>query len=102
MSEVRRDDLAQRPGIVAEGDGLVQDAGRAVFARHAAQFNAAPGREGEPIDFLQHVVGAPAQGYESDAPLVEAMEIGMGGESGIKNQFLGPFSRALFPELGEA
>lgn len=29
---------------------------------------------GELIDFLQHVEGAPAKGYESDAPLVEAVD----------------------------
>jgi hypothetical protein len=36
-----------------------------------------------------------------NAPLVETMEIGIGGELGVEDQLLGPFSGTLLSELGE-
>jgi hypothetical protein len=46
--------------------------------------------------------GSAPQGHEFNVHLVEFVEIGVGGEPRIKDQFLGHLPGLLLPELNEA
>ena len=53
------------------------------------------------MDFLQEVFGPSTQGDESDAHLVESIEVGIGGQLGIEDQLTGKRSGTFFPEFNK-
>ena len=51
---------------------------------------------------VEQLFGSAPQGHEFNVHLVELVEIGVGGEPRIKDQFLGYLAGLLLPELNEA
>src|SRR6266850_8346233 len=51
---------------------------------------------------VEQLFGSAPQGHEFNVHLVELVEIGVGGEPRIKDQFLGHLPGLLLPELNEA
>src|SRR5213593_2898022 len=60
VAEIGDDQLAKGARVAGERNVLIEDAGRAVFPRDAGQFDAAPGRQWELLDFLNHLRRTPA------------------------------------------
>ena len=83
-------------------DLFVEDAWRAVLASDVGQLDLPPGRKGQRLDGVDHLNGAAPEGDESDAELVEAVEVGVGGEFGIEDKFLGQVAGTFLPEIDEA
>ena len=54
-----------------------------------------------PGDGREESGGAPAQGDEADAPLLQTGESGIGGQTGIEDQFAWPGPGMVFPVFGE-
>jgi hypothetical protein len=68
-------------------------AGRVI--RCQAEAGAAP-------DGRQHLARAAAERNEVNVLLIEAVEVGIGGQSGVEHQFLGQAAGLLVPEIDEA
>lgn len=66
------------------------------------QLDASPSRARLLVDFLEHVRIPPPQGDEPDAEFIESTQVLVGGELGVKDEFLGCTARVLLPILDEA
>lgn len=51
---------------------------------------------------VEQLFGSAPQGHEFNVHLIELVEIGVGGEPRIKDQFLGHLAGLLLPERHEA
>jgi len=78
MAEVLDIDLTKAPP--SQTNRLLVDARGAVLAGRHVQFDCAPRRAREEDDFLEERGTSPAQGDEGDLHLVEACEVGVGGQ----------------------
>ena len=94
--------LAQWALIALQVDTLVQDFRGAKGSSQGMQGNPAPGGSRSAPDLSQHFFRATAQGDKKDALLVEAVEIGVGGQLRVKDQFGRGLAGALAPKVHEA
>ena len=96
VTEVQDAHLAERTLVSRKSHPAIQDPGGTIGAGEPGKFDAPPGRDWVSEDFLEELLGTPPQGDEGDAHLVEAMEVGVGGE-GLEAE--GGFAE-LLPILG--
>ena len=101
MAEINDRDLAQFAAVLLQLNALIQDLGSPESTRQRGQRDPAPSGSGTGPDLAEHFFGAPAQGHEQDATLVDFLEMLIGGEPGVKNQFRGQRSGLLLPEIDE-
>ena len=94
--------LAQWALIALQVDTLVQDFRGAKGSSQGMQGNPAPGGSRSAPDLSQHFFRATAQGDKKDALLVEAVEIGVGGQLRVEDQFGRGLAGALAPKVHEA
>ncbi len=102
VAEIGDGDLADGVGIVLQSGLLVEDARVPVGAPDIAERDPLPGGAGCRGDGSEQLGAGSAEGDEADAELVEAREVGVGGQLGIEDQLAGPGAGALLPVLGEA
>ena len=100
VAELADGDLADRIGVVAQADALVEGERVAVLAADVGEGEALPGVGGEQC--LDELGGAAAQGEEADAEGVQLGEDGVGGEAGVEDELAGELAGALAEGLGEA
>src|SRR5437660_82105 len=94
-------DLPQRSLVVLQVDPLVQHTRRAESPGQRRQGDAPP-RRGRPApDVAQHPPGAAAQGEEADTTLVQAAQVGVGGQLGVEHPFLRRVPGLPLPESNE-
>ena len=101
VAEIRNEHLAHLALIVAEGDAPVDHLGGLIDAMGDIELHGSPSRAWEVGHFAEQAGRAAAQGHKGDAHLIEAVEIGVGGEPRIEDQFAGKTAVTLLPELHE-
>ena len=101
VSQLGDHQFAKRSHVSGQGDLPIQDAWGAVDSGHPFEFDSPPRRDGLGVNLLQHLAGAAAQRDEEDLLVVKFVEVAIGGELGVENQFLRERSGAGFPELDE-
>lgn len=99
MAKIGDGDLPDGTLVVCQGNLAIEDLRSAVSAGDGLKLDAPPGGEGLVSDFLEKILRPSAQGDESDAHLVESVEVGMGGQLGIEDELSGKGSGTLFPEF---
>ena len=102
VADVGDSDLADLAGIVGQAEALVEGAGVAVAAADIVEFDAVPEVLGGGAHGLEDLLGAAAESEEVDGEFLQAGEVGVGGEGGIKDEFAGVVAEALVPVVGEA
>ena len=80
----------------------VQDARGLVRPRGALQFDPPPGRRRCPGDRVEELRDPSPQRDELDPHPVQLVEVGVGRQLGVEDQFLGQPAGPLLPELDEA
>ena len=98
MTQVGDAQLADGTNISGKGDFAVQDAWGTIGAQDIFEFNAPPGGYRFALNLPQEFTGAAPEGDESDPQLVEQIEIGIGGQLGIKDEVFGKRACALLPK----
>jgi hypothetical protein len=103
MAKIGNGKLLDRLLVVWEGDLPIQDFRCAIITGEGLKLYAPPSGDGLVSDFLEKVLGPSAQGDESDAHLVESVEVGIDGKLRIEYQFT--FSEkssvTFFPEFNK-
>ena len=100
VAEADDRDLADRGGVVGQGDAAVEGGRVAVFAADVAQGQALPAFSGEQV--ADQLLGAAPQGQKADAKSLQAGQDGVGGEAGVEHQFARQLAGAFAAGLGEA
>src|SRR3990172_10223205 len=98
MAQVLDRHLSYLPVIPAEFDLLIQNLRCLVETRHPFELNPPPGREGLLMNPMDHLLGTSPKGDKSDPHLIEFVQMSIGGQFGIKDQFLRKMTRPLLPE----
>ena len=100
MAQVFDEKLTER----ASGDNctLFVDARRVEFTARDIQVNHAPGRSGNLEEILEQLGRASAQRNEGDPHPIQAHEIFVGGEFGIKDEMAGKLVMSFLPESNKA
>src|SRR4029077_6838209 len=88
-------------GVARQQYLAVEDPRRLVETTHALQFDLPPCRARPRGRLPEDLRGAPAEGDEVDAQEVEVVEAGVGGQSGVEDEFLGVMAGPLLPEAHE-
>ncbi len=100
VAEAGDRDLADRDGVVGQGDAAVEGGRVAVLAADVAQGQALPAFSGEQV--ADQLLGAAPQGQEADAKSLQAGQDGVGGEAGVEHQFARQLAGAFTVGRGEA
>src|SRR5260370_28538588 len=85
-----------------QSEGLLKYPGGAELASRNVEFDGAPRRTRQQHDFLEQRRGPATQRHEGDVHCIEAGEIGVGGELGVKDQMPGLLAMGFFPERDKA
>jgi hypothetical protein len=96
VAQVLNEQLTQ--ACACQSNGLLKYPRGAELASRDVEFDGAPRRTRQQRDFLEQLRGAAAQRHEGDAHRIEAAEIGVGGELGVKDQMPGLLAMVFFPE----
>ena len=88
MTQVGDRHLAQRAVVIGQRDPAIEDPWMRVLPRDAFQLNPSPRGTGRPVELPHQSLGAPAQGNEVNSQPVELIELGIGRQLGIEDQFL--------------
>jgi hypothetical protein len=89
VTQVGDGQLANGAVVIAEDNAIVQNARMLVLACDAVQFDARPGSWGRVDHGTQQPGAASAQGDETDPLLVQFVQVGVGRQFGIENEFFG-------------
>ncbi len=101
MAQAAHGELADVVRIAGDPDAPVEDLGRAVDAPDIGQAHLLPVALRDGGDRIEQRSGAPAQGQEVDASLVDPPKVGMRRQPGIEHQFPGRPAIAFLPEPNE-
>src|SRR5436305_44954 len=99
MAQLGDGDLANQSFIIAQDDALIQYLGSAEGAGKARQGDSPPSRGGLTPDLAEHFFGAAPQSDERDVLAIEFVQMGIGGQARVKNQFRRQPTGASLPEL---
>src|SRR5207249_9291797 len=94
--------LTDRALITCQFDLLIQQTRRLVSARDPIEFDPSPSRRWLLMDGLEHLLAAPSQGDEVNSEKIELVQIGIGRQLRVEDQFLRDSPRALAPVLDKA
>jgi hypothetical protein len=95
-------DLTQRPVVILQMDSFVQDPGGAKGPGQGGQSDPAPGRGRTAEDLAQHAPGPATECQETNTPLVQPVQVGVGGQLRIEHQLGRVLPGLLAPELDES
>ena len=102
MAQISSDHLTQRTVVTNQSDAPVEDPRMLVFPRDTLQLDPAPRRAGRLADLSHEPWRATAQGDEFNSQPIELIELGVGRQLGIEDQFFGISPRPFLPKLDEA
>ena len=102
MPQIIDDDLTKLSLIAGQLDPAVQNPWGLIDARNALKLNSPPSRNRLLIDFLKHLGRTSPERDKSNPHLIELIQMAIGGQLGVKDQFLGKFPGSLLPELDES
>ena len=102
MPQLGDGQLPERAVVVVQRDPLVQDARGLVRPGGALQLDPSPGRRRGPGDLVEELRGPSPQRDELDPHPVQLVEVGVGRQLGVEDQFLGQAAGPLLPEVDEA
>ena len=94
--------LADRALVIGQGDPPIEDSRMRVLPRDPLQLDPSPRGSRRLVDLPHQALGATTQGDELDAQAIELVELGVGRQLGVEDQFFGILPRPLLPEPGEA
>ena len=97
MAKISYGQLADWVLVVCQIDFFIEHAWPSVSSRDVLQLDSSPCRSGGLLDGRKHLLRASPEGNEINAFLVESIEVSLGGELGVKNEFVGNLTRALLP-----
>src|ERR1017187_1715481 len=84
-------------------DPLLIDSRRSILPGRYVQLNLAPRRTGQCINFFQELGRATSERDKINMVfLIQAHQVGVGRQLGIKNQMFGPTSVSLFPKVDKS
>ena len=99
VAKINDRDLAQRAAVFLQFNALIENLGSPETAGQGAQRDPAPSGGRPAPDLAEHLLGTPPQGYKQDATPVEFLQLRIGCELGVKDQFGGQRSGLLLPEV---
>ena len=102
MAQIGGDHLTQGTVVIGQSDPPIEDPRTLVLPRDSLQLDPAPRRAGRLVDLVLEPRRATAQGDKLNSQPIEFVEIGIGRQLGIEDQFFGIPSSPLLPELDEA
>ena len=101
MAQIGDGDLPDRPLVVRQGHLFVQDPRRLVDSRHAVQRDLPPGAARPGQQFMHQLRAATPQRDELDVLPIQLVQLGIGRELGIEDQFLRQLAGAFLPKPDE-
>src|SRR5580693_1190979 len=102
MPQVGDAQLTERAIIAVQRDLAIQDAWRLIDAGNALELNPPPGRYWGSRDFFDELLRPSPQRDELDPHLVQLVEIGVGRQLGVEDEFFGKVAGPLLPVGDEA
>src|SRR5271157_1804452 len=102
MAQIVGDHLTQGTVVIGQSDPPIEDPRMLVLARDAFQLDPAPRGAGRLVDLPHEPGRATAQGDELNPQPIEFIEIGIGRQLGVKDQFIGISPGPFLPEPDEA
>jgi hypothetical protein len=103
MAAVQDGERAERLlALAAPGGAFVQDPRRAVGAPQALQGDPPPSRGRSALKPGPEGPRSAPQGQTPEAPLIQALAVGIGGQRGVKDPLLRGLARRLRPKVHEA
>ncbi len=101
MAQIGGDHLTQGAVIIGQSDPPVENPRMFVLPRDALQLDPAPRGAGRLVDLPHEPGRATAQGDELNSQPIEFIELGVGRQLGIEDQFFGIPPGPLLPEPDE-
>ena len=101
MAQIGGDHLTQGAVIIGQSDPPVENPRMFVLPRDALQLDPAPRGAGHLVDLPHEPGRATAQGDELNSQPIEFIELGVGRQLGIEDQFFGIPPGPLLPEPDE-
>src|SRR4030042_5881393 len=102
MPQIIDDDLAKRSLIVTQLYLAVQNPWGLVDPRNALKINSPPSRNRLLIDVLEHLGRTSPERNKGNPHPIEPIQIAIGRQLGVKNQFFGKLPRSFTPALDES
>ena len=102
VTQVGDDHLTHRTVVIGQRDPPIENPRSRVLARDPLQLDLSPCRLRHLVDLPHQPRGAPAQRDELNTQPVELVELGVGRQLGIENQFFRVPPGTLLPEPNEA
>ena len=102
MTQIGDGHLTHRAFVIGQSDPPIEDSRMRVLPRDTLQLDPPPRGTRCLVDFPHQPLGAPAQGDELDPQPVELIELGVGRQLGVEDQFLGILPGPFLPEPDEA
>ena len=102
MAQIGGDHLTQRAVVISQSDPPIEDPRILVLPRDTLQLDPAPRGAGRLVDLPLEPRRATAQGDKLNSQPIELIEIGIGRQLGIEDQFFGIPPCPFLPELDEA
>src|SRR5208337_1350383 len=101
MAQIGGDHLTQGAVVIGQSDSPIEDPRMLVLARDALQLDPSPRGAGRLVDLPREPWRATAQGDELNSQPIEFIELGVGRQLGIEDQFFGIPPGPLLPEPDE-
>src|SRR4030042_4424315 len=102
MPQLVYDDLTKRSLIVGQLYTTVQNTWGLIDPRNALKLNSSPSGNRLLIDLLEHLGRTSPECNKGNSHLIELIQMTIGRQLGVKDQFLRKFPRAFPPELDES
>src|SRR3972149_10949955 len=97
VAKINDCDLAQRAAVFLQFNPFIENLGSPESAGQGAQRDPAPSGGRTAPDLAEHFLGPSPQGHKQDATPVEFLQMRIGCELGVKDQFGGEGSGLLLP-----